>query len=101
VECFFRITEIERNARVERRPARGEGVTMLIARPTTLAAIFDALDELHGAHLLAGGTDFMVEVNSTGALPAAIRRATGLPLNRIPVRLNDIAPSAEPAASTS
>jgi hypothetical protein len=42
---------------------------MLIARPTALAAIFDALDELHGSHLLSGGTDFMVEVNSTGAFP--------------------------------
>jgi hypothetical protein len=41
---------------------------MLIARPTTLATIFDAL--------------------------------TGSPLNRIPVRPDDIALSAEPAAST-
>jgi hypothetical protein len=41
---------------------------MLIARPTTLAATFDGLNEL--------------------------------PLNRIPVQPNDIALSAEPAAST-
>jgi hypothetical protein len=51
-----------------RLPARGEEVTMLVAGPTTLAAIFDAL--------------------------------TGLSLNRIPVRPDDIALSAEPAAAT-
>ena len=68
---------------------------MLIARPTTLAAIFDALDELPTAHLLAGGTDPIVEVNF-----AAIRQAAGLPLNRIPVPPDDIALSAELAVST-
>lgn len=36
---------------------------MGFAQPTTLQAAFDALDEMPGAHLLAGGTDFMVEVN--------------------------------------
>ena len=33
---------------------------MLVARPTTLSGVFDALDELPDAHLLAGGTDLMV-----------------------------------------
>ena len=45
---------------------------MLIARPTALAGIFDVLNEMPGAE----------------------------PLNRIPVRLDDIALYAEPAAST-
>jgi len=72
VECFFRNTETERRARVEPRPARGEEVTMLVARPTTLSGVFDV-----------------------DALPA-----TGLPLNRTSVRPDDIALSAEPAAST-
>ncbi len=59
---------------MEWRSARGEGVTMLIARPTTLAGIFDALDELSGAH-------------------------HDLHLNRISVRPDDIVLSAEQAAA--
>jgi hypothetical protein len=47
-------------------------VTMLIAGPTTFSGIFDV-----------------------DTLPA-----TGLPLNRTPVRPDDIASSADPAAST-
>jgi xanthine dehydrogenase D subunit len=38
-------------------------------------------------------------ISSTGAVLAAIRQATGLPLNRIPVRPDDIALAAEPATS--
>src|SRR6266511_1439751 len=45
---------------------------MLVARPTTLAEVFDALDELPGAHLLAGGTDLMVEVNFGHRRPPAV-----------------------------
>ena len=45
---------------------------MLVARPTTLAGVFDALDELPGAHLLAGGTDLMVEVNFGHRRPPAV-----------------------------
>jgi hypothetical protein len=48
---------------------------MLIARPRTLAGIFDALDELPGAH-------------------------HDLPLNRISVRPDDLVLSAEQAAAT-
>lgn len=36
---------------------------MTVARPRTLDATLHALAELPDAHLLAGGTDFMVEVN--------------------------------------
>ena len=71
MECFFRNTETELNARVG-GARRGEEVTMLIARPTALAGIFDVLNEMPGAESL----------------------------NRIPVRPDDIALSAEPAAST-
>ncbi len=42
------------------------------ARPTSLAEAFDALDELPGAQLLAGGTDFMVEVNFGHRRPQAV-----------------------------
>jgi CO/xanthine dehydrogenase FAD-binding subunit len=45
---------------------------MLVARPTTLAGVFDALDELPEAHLLAGGTDLMVEVNFGHRLPPSV-----------------------------
>jgi CO/xanthine dehydrogenase FAD-binding subunit len=45
---------------------------MLVARPTTLAGVFDALDELPGAHLLAGGTDLMVEVNFGHRQPPSV-----------------------------
>ena len=34
---------------------------MLVARPTSLSGVFDALDELPGAHPLAGATDLMVD----------------------------------------
>jgi CO/xanthine dehydrogenase FAD-binding subunit len=42
------------------------------ARPVTLADAFDALDERPDAQLLAGGTDFMVEVNFGHRRPAAV-----------------------------
>ena len=42
------------------------------ARPTSLAEAFDALDELPDAQLLAGGTDFMVEVNFGHRRPPAV-----------------------------
>jgi CO/xanthine dehydrogenase FAD-binding subunit len=45
---------------------------MLVARPTTLAGVFDALDELPDAHLLAGGTDLMVEVNFGHRRPPSV-----------------------------
>jgi CO/xanthine dehydrogenase FAD-binding subunit len=45
---------------------------MLVARPTTLAGVFDALDELPEAHLLAGGTDLMVEVNFGHRRPPSV-----------------------------
>src|SRR4029450_1346103 len=45
---------------------------MLVARPTTLAGVFDALAELPDAHLLAGGTDLMVEVNFGHRWPPAV-----------------------------
>ncbi|HEV3462980.1 MAG TPA: FAD binding domain-containing protein [Actinomycetota bacterium] len=45
---------------------------MLVARPTTLSGVFDALDELPGAHLLAGGTDLMVEVNFGHRRPPSV-----------------------------
>jgi CO/xanthine dehydrogenase FAD-binding subunit len=45
---------------------------MPVARPTTLAGVFDALDELPGAHLLAGGTDLMVEVNFGHRRPPSV-----------------------------
>ena len=45
---------------------------MLVARPTTLSEVFDALDELPGAHLLAGGTDLMVEVNFGHRRPPSV-----------------------------
>jgi CO/xanthine dehydrogenase FAD-binding subunit len=54
---------------------------VLVARPTTLSGVFDALDELPDAHLLAGGTDLMVEVNFGHRRPpsvVALRRAEEL-----------------------
>ena len=45
---------------------------MLVARPTTLSGVFDALDELPDAHLLAGGTDLMVEVNFGHRRPPSV-----------------------------
>jgi hypothetical protein len=62
---------------------RGEEVTVLVARPTTLAGVLDALDELPSAHVLAGCSDYV---------PTS--------LNPIPLRPDDIAFSAEAAAST-
>jgi xanthine dehydrogenase D subunit len=52
-----------------------------------------------GAPYGAKGIGEPPTISSTGAVLAAIRQATGLPLNRIPVRPDDIALSAEPAAS--
>jgi len=45
---------------------------MRVARPTSLDEVFDALDELPEAHLLAGGTDFMVEVNFGHRYPPSV-----------------------------
>jgi len=45
---------------------------VLVARPTTLSGVFDALDELPDAHLLAGGTDLMVEVNFGHRRPPSV-----------------------------
>ena len=45
---------------------------MPIAHPRSLSEVFDALDELPDAHLLAGGTDFMVEVNFGHRSPASV-----------------------------
>lgn len=54
---------------------------MSVARPRNLADTFDALEALPGAHLLAGGTDFMVEVNAGHRRPpgvVALRRVAEL-----------------------
>lgn len=48
------------------------GPAQFTARPTTLAGVFDALDELSDPQLLAGGTDFMVEVNFGHRRPRSI-----------------------------
>jgi CO/xanthine dehydrogenase FAD-binding subunit len=45
---------------------------MPIAHPTSLTEVYDALDDLPDAHLLAGGTDFMVEVNFGHRCPTSI-----------------------------
>lgn len=45
---------------------------MRVARPTTLVGTLDALDELPEAHLLAGGTDFVVEVNFGQRRPPSV-----------------------------
>ena len=72
---------------------------MLIARPTTPAGIFGALDELPGVHLLAGGTDFMVEVNFGHRYPTSVvcLRRVG-ELEGYSITDDDVALSAEPAA---
>lgn len=54
---------------------------MTVARPRSLDEAADALAALPDAHLLAGGTDFMVEVNFGHRRPAdvvALRRVTEL-----------------------
>jgi xanthine dehydrogenase D subunit len=51
-----------------------------------------------GAPYGAKGVGEPPTISSTGAVVAAIRRATGLPLARIPVRPDDIALAPEPAA---
>jgi hypothetical protein len=33
---------------------------VLVARPTTLAGVFDALDKLPSAHMLVGSTDYVL-----------------------------------------
>jgi len=43
-----------------------------IARPRNLEEAFDALDEMPDAHLLAGGTDLMVEVNFGHRRPPSV-----------------------------
>jgi len=45
---------------------------MRIAHPRTLPEVFDALDQMPEAQLLAGGTDFMVEVNFGHRRPPAV-----------------------------
>jgi len=45
---------------------------MMIAHPRTLEETFDALDEMPDAQLLAGGTDFMVEVNFGHRAPTSV-----------------------------
>jgi CO/xanthine dehydrogenase FAD-binding subunit len=50
-----------------------------IARPVDLPAAFDALDARPDAHLLAGGTDFMVEVNFGHRRPPAVVSLRRLP----------------------
>jgi CO/xanthine dehydrogenase FAD-binding subunit len=45
---------------------------MPIAHPRSLDEVFDALDDLPDAHLLAGGTDFMVEVNFGHRSPTSV-----------------------------
>ncbi len=45
---------------------------MRVARPRMLDETFDALDAMPDAHLLAGGTDFMVEVNFGHRRPSAV-----------------------------
>jgi hypothetical protein len=64
-------------------PGGGEEVTVLVARPTTLAGVFDAFDQLANARMLVGCTDYV--------LPTS--------LNPIRVRPGDIAMSAEPAST--
>ena len=68
---------------------------MLVARPTTLSGVFD-VDALPAC---CGGSNVGSPQSATlgpGRHPAG----PGLPLNRIPVRPDDIALSAESAAST-
>jgi CO/xanthine dehydrogenase FAD-binding subunit len=50
-----------------------------IARPTGLPEAFDALDARPDAHLLAGGTDLMVEVNFGHRRPPAVVSLRRLP----------------------
>jgi CO/xanthine dehydrogenase FAD-binding subunit len=45
---------------------------MTVAAPTRLDAALDALAAAPGAHVLAGGTDLMVEVNHGGRRPDAV-----------------------------
>ena len=51
----------------------------VIARPASLQDAFDALDALPNADLLAGGTDFMVEVNFGHRRPPAVVSLRRLP----------------------
>jgi len=45
---------------------------MPIAYPTSLDEVYGALDDMPDAHLLAGGTDFMVEVNFGHRSPTSV-----------------------------
>jgi CO/xanthine dehydrogenase FAD-binding subunit len=47
-------------------------VPMKVAHPTTLDEAFDALEQMPAAQLLAGGTDFVVEVNFGHRRPEAV-----------------------------
>ena len=74
---------------------------MLTARPTTLAGMFDVLDDLPGAHVLAGGSDLMVEVYFGHRYPTSVvcLRRVG-ELQGYSITDYNVAVSAEPAAST-
>lgn len=61
------------------RAARGDRI--VVARPIALSEAVDARGSLPGAHVLAGGTDFMVEVNFGQRRPSdviALRRVDEL-----------------------
>ena len=63
----------------------------VIARPSSLQDAFDALDALPDAHLLAGGTDFMVEVNFGHRRPPAVVALRRLPeLRGYEIRADEI-----------
>ena len=70
---------------------------MLVARPTTLSGVFDV--DTPPAIAAAARRVGSPQIRNAG-VPADVLQATGLPLNRIPARPDDIALSAEPAAST-
>jgi hypothetical protein len=70
---------------------------MLVARPTTLSGVSD-VDALPALAAAARNIGSLQIRNARGL--ATIRQVAGLPLNRIPVRPDDIALSAESAAST-
>ena len=54
-----------------------------------------------GAPYGAKGVGEPPTISSTGAVVAAIRAATGIPINRIPVRPDDLALAERPAADSS
>ena len=76
-------------------PVRGEEVTMLVARPPTVSGVF----ALFAPAQKWPRQTRNAETDGDKIIPA-IRQASGLTLSRIPVLADDIAQSAEPAAST-